>query len=104
MPGRDGPSRAILGGVPALTERTAVRFAVFGRTLRLACAATDLPLLREQWSRCLAPEVTRPEPDARPEWDVIEPRETRPYLINALEMLRNKRDENPPKKHGNIPL
>ena len=36
--------------------------------------------------------------------DVIEPRETRPYLINALEMLRNKRDENPPKKHGNIPL
>jgi acetyl-CoA carboxylase carboxyltransferase component len=36
--------------------------------------------------------------------DVIEPRETRPYLINALEMLRNKKDENPKKKHGNIPL
>ena len=36
--------------------------------------------------------------------DVIEPRETRPRLINALEMLQNKRDENPPKKHGNIPL
>ncbi len=36
--------------------------------------------------------------------DVIEPRETRPRLINALEMLRNKRDTNPPKKHGNIPL
>jgi propionyl-CoA carboxylase beta chain len=36
--------------------------------------------------------------------DVIEPRETRPRLINALEMLQNKRDSNPAKKHGNIPL
>jgi acetyl-CoA carboxylase carboxyltransferase component len=35
---------------------------------------------------------------------VIEPRETRPKLIAALEMLKNKRDTNPPKKHGNIPL
>ena len=36
--------------------------------------------------------------------DVIEPKETRPRLINALEMLGNKRDNNPPKKHGCIPL
>ncbi|MBU0511842.1 MAG: methylmalonyl-CoA carboxyltransferase, partial [Chloroflexi bacterium] len=36
--------------------------------------------------------------------DVIEPHETRPRLINALEMLSNKRDSNPAKKHGNIPL
>ncbi len=36
--------------------------------------------------------------------DVIDPRETRPRLINALDMLRNKRDENPTRKHGNIPL
>ena len=36
--------------------------------------------------------------------DVIEPRETRPRLINALQMLQSKRDENPPKKHGNMPL
>jgi len=36
--------------------------------------------------------------------DVIEPRETRPKLISALEMLQNKKDSNPPKKHGNIPL
>lgn len=36
--------------------------------------------------------------------DIIEPKETRPRLINALEMLSNKRDVNPPKKHGNIPL
>ncbi|MEW6240980.1 MAG: acyl-CoA carboxylase subunit beta, partial [Chloroflexota bacterium] len=36
--------------------------------------------------------------------DVIEPHETRPRLINALEMLNNKRDSNPAKKHGNIPF
>lgn len=36
--------------------------------------------------------------------DVVEPWETRPRLINSLEMLSNKRDSNPPKKHGCIPL
>jgi propionyl-CoA carboxylase beta chain len=36
--------------------------------------------------------------------DVIDPRETRPRLIEALAMLRGKRERNPPKKHGNIPL
>ncbi len=36
--------------------------------------------------------------------EIIEPRHTRLKLINALEMLKNKRDSNPPKKHGNIPL
>jgi propionyl-CoA carboxylase beta chain len=35
---------------------------------------------------------------------VIQPRETRKRLIQALEMLDSKRDKNPPKKHGNIPL
>jgi propionyl-CoA carboxylase beta chain len=35
---------------------------------------------------------------------VIQPRETRKKLIQALEMLGTKRDKNPPKKHGNIPL
>jgi propionyl-CoA carboxylase beta chain len=36
--------------------------------------------------------------------EVIQPEDTRPRLIGALEMLQNKRDRNPPKKHGNIPL
>jgi propionyl-CoA carboxylase beta subunit len=36
--------------------------------------------------------------------DIIMPEDTRPRLIQALEMLQNKRDKNPPKKHGNIPL
>ncbi len=36
--------------------------------------------------------------------DIIEPHNTRPRLINALQVFTNKRDENLPKKHGNIPL
>lgn len=36
--------------------------------------------------------------------DVIEPHETRSRLINGLEMLSNKRDSNPPRKHGCMPL
>jgi propionyl-CoA carboxylase beta chain len=36
--------------------------------------------------------------------DVIDPRHTRFRVINALDMLANKRDSNPPRKHGNIPL
>lgn len=36
--------------------------------------------------------------------DVIEPKQTRPRLIKVLSMLRTKKDLNPPKKHGNIPL
>ena len=35
---------------------------------------------------------------------IIEPRETRPRLVNALEMLATKRETRPAKKHGNIPL
>jgi len=36
--------------------------------------------------------------------EVIRPRDTRKRLITALKSLENKRDKNPPKKHGNIPL
>ncbi len=36
--------------------------------------------------------------------DIIPPRDTRPRLIEALEFIGEKRDTNPPKKHGNIPL
>ncbi|MCS6849480.1 MAG: acyl-CoA carboxylase subunit beta [Anaerolineae bacterium] len=51
-------------------------------------------------------EVTSPYTAAQRGFidDIIEPHDTRPRLINALQMLRNKRDSNPPKKHGNIPL
>ncbi len=36
--------------------------------------------------------------------EVIRPEETRGKIIRALEMLRDKRQDNPPRKHGNIPL
>jgi propionyl-CoA carboxylase beta chain len=36
--------------------------------------------------------------------EVIEPKHTRRKLIRALKLLENKRDEHPPRKHGNIPL
>ncbi len=36
--------------------------------------------------------------------DIIDPRDTRARLIDALTLLATKRDRNPPKKHGNIPL
>ncbi|MGE3973055.1 MAG: acyl-CoA carboxylase subunit beta [Bdellovibrionales bacterium] len=36
--------------------------------------------------------------------EVIEPAYTRKRIVDALEMLKNKRDSNPPRKHGNIPL
>ena len=35
---------------------------------------------------------------------VIDPKETRPRIINALAMLYSKREDRPQKKHGNIPL
>jgi len=35
---------------------------------------------------------------------VIDPADTRPEIIKALRVLEKKRDSNPPKKHGNIPL
>jgi propionyl-CoA carboxylase beta chain len=36
--------------------------------------------------------------------DIIDPRDTRPRLIDALEMLKGKRTRNPARKHGCIPL
>ena len=36
--------------------------------------------------------------------EVIRPRETRARLVEAFDALENKRDTNPPRKHGNIPL
>jgi hypothetical protein len=36
--------------------------------------------------------------------DIIEPAQTRFRLIRALEMLANKKDSIPPRKHGNMPL
>jgi propionyl-CoA carboxylase beta subunit len=69
-------------------------------------AATDPTALRSQLEREYRENLANPYVAAARGYidDVIEPRETRPRLISALESLQNKRDSNPPKKHGNIPL
>ncbi|HEX8968764.1 MAG TPA: acyl-CoA carboxylase subunit beta [Chloroflexota bacterium] len=70
-------------------------------------AATDQPdALRAELAREYRERLANPYVAASRGFvdDVIEPRETRPRLINALESLQNKRVTNPPKKHGNIPL
>jgi acetyl-CoA carboxylase carboxyltransferase component len=69
-------------------------------------SADDPDALRVQLARDYRESLANPYVAAARGYvdDVIEPRETRPRLINALEMLHNKRDTNPPKKHGNIPL
>ena len=36
--------------------------------------------------------------------DILLPRQTRARLVAALDVLKNKREQNPPKKHGNPPL
>ena len=68
-----------------------------GKYLSVTRAAADvirvlllLPILFEVHVSTLAP--------------FIEPKTTRPRLIRAFEMLSTKKDSNPPKKHGNIPL
>lgn len=83
-----------------------------------ADAAVNI-VFREQIAKSAEPERTRQEliADYQQKFnnpyvaaargyldDVIDPRDTRRKIAAALEMLRNKRDTNPPKKHGNIPL
>jgi len=74
---------------------------VYKRELEKATAAARAEKVEEFRQRFANPYVAaeRGYVDA-----VIQPRETRKRLIDALEMLQTKRDKNPPKKHGNIPL
>jgi propionyl-CoA carboxylase beta chain len=69
-------------------------------------AADDLPRLREEKAREYREKFANPYAAAERGYidEVIEPKDTRRKLIQALEVLHTKRDQNPPKKHGNIPL
>src|ERR671937_945714 len=66
-------------------------------------AADDPAALRAQLERDYRERLANPYVAAARGYldDVIQPRETRPRLISALDVLQNKRDSNPPKKHGN---
>ena len=69
-------------------------------------AAPDPDALRAQLVRDYRAQFANPYVAASRGYvdDVIEPRHTRPRLIAALTAFSTKRDHNPPKKHGNIPL
>jgi acetyl-CoA carboxylase carboxyltransferase component len=74
---------------------------------RREIASAENPAARKaELVRQYADEATNPWVAAQNGFidDIIEPHDTRPRLINALQMLRNKRDSNPARKHGNIPL
>jgi propionyl-CoA carboxylase beta chain len=69
-------------------------------------AATDPALLKDEKTREYREKFANPYAAAERGYvdEVIEPRDTRRRLIQALEVVHTKRDQNPPKKHGNIPL
>ncbi|MGH7278832.1 MAG: carboxyl transferase domain-containing protein, partial [Candidatus Rokuibacteriota bacterium] len=69
-------------------------------------AAADAGAAREERTREYREKFANPYVAAERGYvdEVIEPRDTRARLCAALELTRTKRDTNPPKKHGNMPL
>ena len=69
-------------------------------------AADDAEALRRELAQDYQDRFTNPYVAANLGYldEVVDPAETRPKIIKSLEMLRNKRDTLPAKKHGNIPL
>jgi propionyl-CoA carboxylase beta chain len=69
-------------------------------------AAKDPAKLKDEKAREYREKFANPYAAAERGYidEVIEPRDTRRRLIQALEVLHTKRDSNPPRKHGNIPL
>ena len=72
----------------------------------LAVAGDDAEQFRKERTQEFRERFANPYAAAEKGWidEVIQPRYTRPKLIAALEMLENKADTTPRKKHGNIPL
>ena len=73
---------------------------------RVIAAASDPDVERQRLIREYETEFNNPYHAAELGFidDVIDPRDTRRMLIRALLMAEQKADQNPPKKHGNIPL
>ena len=72
----------------------------------LAAAGDNAERFRQEKIEEFRDRLANPYKAAEKGWidEVIQPRQTRPKLIAALEMLENKADTTPRKKHGNIPL
>jgi propionyl-CoA carboxylase beta chain len=69
-------------------------------------AAADPAAVKEERTREYREKFANPYAAAARGYvdEIIEPRDTRRRLIQSLEILHTKRDQNPPRKHGNIPL
>jgi propionyl-CoA carboxylase beta chain len=69
-------------------------------------AAPDAASFKEEKTREYREKFANPYVAAERGYidEVIEPRDTRHRLIQVLDVLHTKRDTNPPRKHGNIPL
>ena len=90
-----------------VAEAPAVRAALPAQGSGLVRAAgDDAEQFRKERTREFRERFANPYAAAEKGWidEVIQPRDTRPKLIAALEMLENKADTTPRKKHGNIPL
>jgi len=75
--------------------------------LRRELAESDDPVARKaQWDEEYSERFANPYNAAERGYvdDVIDPRDTRRLLIDALAMLRTKKEQMPARKHGNVPL
>ena len=73
---------------------------------RELAAAEDPAAVKAQWDQDYAERFANPYPAAERGYvdDVIDPRDTRRVLAEALDMLRTKKEQMPARKHGNVPL
>lgn len=88
--------------IAVMSIESAVRIIFKDELKHAADPKTKLQELKEQYQAELAnPYIAAMRGSID---EIIDPKYTRKKLIAALEMLKNKRDTNPPKKHGNMPL
>ncbi|HET9514540.1 MAG TPA: acyl-CoA carboxylase subunit beta [Gemmatimonadales bacterium] len=88
--------------IAVMGPKGAVEILYRDRIAKASDPAAETQTLIEQYTRTFAHPYAAAERGYVD--DVIDPRDTRPRLIDGLRLLRTKRDRNPPKKHGNIPL
>jgi propionyl-CoA carboxylase beta chain len=88
--------------IAVMGPKGAVEILYRDRIAKAADPAAETAKLIEEYTRTFAHPYKAAERGFVD--DVIDPRDTRPRLIDALRSLEGKRDRNPPRKHGNIPL
>ena len=93
------------GEIAVMGSKGAVEI-LYRKDLKKAKDAEEAKAMGQQYEDEYKKEFANPYTAAEKGYidDVIEPRRTRFRIIQALEMLKTKRQDNPPRKHGNIPL